>query len=374
MALIDVVLPEDQVEGTRSQVQRWLKAVGEHAKRDEPLVEIETDKVTVEVPSPADGVLAEIVAAEGVDVSPGAVIARLRTGAAAEPPSPGPARATPPVAVAARSPSPPAHAAAAGRLSPAVKRLLLERGLRAEDVAGSGEGGRLTVDDVLAAAPPAGVSTKPAVAEPVDTDEAGLRRVPHTPMRRRIAAHMVESLLRDRAARHERVAGGSHRRARRSRAAQGGVRTPGCCAHADRLLRRSLRGCDPRRAGSERALGRRRDPRARSNAHRRRNRARRSWPGRACDPRRGQSRSRWHRRCARRARRPRARGQAHAGGPARRDLHDFEPRRERQPAGGADHHQPAPVGDPRRRQAREACRRRDPRAAATRSSSGPAAT
>ena len=195
MALIDVVLPEDQVEGTRSQVQRWLKAVGEHAKRDEPLVEIETDKVTVEVPSPADGVLAEIVAAEGVDVSPGAVIARLRTGAAAEPPSPGPARATPPVAVAARSPSPPAHAAAAGRLSPAVKRLLLERGLRAEDVAGSGEGGRLTVDDVLAAAPPAGVSTKPAVAEPVDTDEAGLRRVPHTPMRRRIAAHMVESLL-----------------------------------------------------------------------------------------------------------------------------------------------------------------------------------
>ena len=84
---------------------------------------------------------------------------------------------------------------AAGRLSPAVKRLLAERGLRAEDVAGSGEGGRLTVDDVLAAAPPAGVSTKPAVTEPVDTDEAGLRRVPHTPMRRRIAAHMVESLL-----------------------------------------------------------------------------------------------------------------------------------------------------------------------------------
>jgi 2-oxoglutarate dehydrogenase E2 component (dihydrolipoamide succinyltransferase) len=196
MALIDVVLPEDQVEGTRSQVQRWLKAVGEHAKRDEPLVEIETDKVTVEVPSPADGVLAEIVAAEGVDVAPGAVIARLRPGAAADLPSPGMTRATPPVAVTARSsPPPPANAAAAGRLSPAVKRLLAERGLRAEDVAGSGEGGRLTVDDVLAAAPPAGASTKPSVTEPEDTADAGLRRVPHTPMRRRIAAHMVESLL-----------------------------------------------------------------------------------------------------------------------------------------------------------------------------------
>jgi 2-oxoglutarate dehydrogenase E2 component (dihydrolipoamide succinyltransferase) len=71
--LIDVLLPADQVEGTRSQVQRWLKAVGEAAKRDEPLVEIETDKVTVEVPAPADGVLAEIVAPEGTDVAPGAV-------------------------------------------------------------------------------------------------------------------------------------------------------------------------------------------------------------------------------------------------------------------------------------------------------------
>ncbi|HKX98194.1 MAG TPA: biotin/lipoyl-containing protein, partial [Steroidobacteraceae bacterium] len=89
--LIDVVLPADQVEGTRSQVQRWLKAVGEAAKRHEPLVEIETDKVTVEVPSPEDGVLAEIVAAEGVDVEPGSVLGRLRavaasvSGRAAEP-------------------------------------------------------------------------------------------------------------------------------------------------------------------------------------------------------------------------------------------------------------------------------------------------
>jgi 2-oxoglutarate dehydrogenase E2 component (dihydrolipoamide succinyltransferase) len=75
-----------------------------------------------------------------------------------------------------------------------VKRLLAERGLQAEDVPGSGEGGRLTVEDVLAAAPRAG-APRPAPATPAPADEAGVRRVPHTPMRRRIAAHMVESLL-----------------------------------------------------------------------------------------------------------------------------------------------------------------------------------
>src|SRR6188508_946140 len=88
---IDVVLPEDQVEGSRSQVQRWLKAVGDSTRRHEPLVEIETDKVTVEVPAPADGILAEILAVEGTDVMPGAVLGRLRAGAvvaAVSPPAP----------------------------------------------------------------------------------------------------------------------------------------------------------------------------------------------------------------------------------------------------------------------------------------------
>jgi 2-oxoglutarate dehydrogenase E2 component (dihydrolipoamide succinyltransferase) len=191
--LIEVVLPADQVEGTRSQVQRWLKAVGQAAKRHEPLVEIETDKVTVEVPSPADGVLAEIVAAEGADVEPGALLARLRTGAAADAPA---IAAAVPAAAAARPAATPATATrAGGALSPAVRRLLAERGLAAHQVRGSGEGGRITVDDVLAAGP--GVAAPgpgPAAAAPA-ADETGARRVPHTPMRRRIASHMVESLL-----------------------------------------------------------------------------------------------------------------------------------------------------------------------------------
>jgi len=190
--LIDVVLPEDQVEGSRSQVQRWLKAVGEGVKRHEPLIEIETDKVTVEVSAPADGILAEIVAAEGTDVAPGAVLGRLRAGSAGVTTAP-----APPPKPAARAPTGIASAATpggGGRLSPAVRRLLTERGLRAEDVAGSGEGGRITVEDVLAAKPQdAAAAGVRAAAAP---GEEGVRPIPHTPMRRRIAAHMVESLLR----------------------------------------------------------------------------------------------------------------------------------------------------------------------------------
>jgi 2-oxoglutarate dehydrogenase E2 component (dihydrolipoamide succinyltransferase) len=193
--LIDVVLPEDQVEGSRSQVQRWLKAVGEATKRHEPLVEIETDKVTVEVPAPADGVLAEIVAAEGTDVAPGAVLGRLSAGApAVAAAGVSASRAAAPAAAAVRAPPGASRAIAggAGRLSPAVRRLLGERGLRPEDVAGSGEGGRITVEDVLAAQPADAASSAPAAPAPA---EHGVRRIPHTPMRRRIAAHMVESLL-----------------------------------------------------------------------------------------------------------------------------------------------------------------------------------
>jgi 2-oxoglutarate dehydrogenase E2 component (dihydrolipoamide succinyltransferase) len=189
--LVDIVLPADQVEGTRSQVQRWLKVVGDAAKRHEPLVEIETDKVTVEVSAPADGVLEEIVAAEGVDVEPGALLGRLRAGIAAAA-KPGKAQGAP--APSQRAAAPRVAGGGAGRLSPAVSRLLAERGLAADAVQGSGEGGRITVEDVLAAVPRA-AAAKPAPARPAVPEEAGLRRVPHTPMRRRIAERMVESLL-----------------------------------------------------------------------------------------------------------------------------------------------------------------------------------
>ena len=194
---IDVLLPVDQAEGTRSQVLRWLKAVGDPVKRHEPLVEIETDKVTVEVPAPADGVLREIAAAEGTDVEPGALLGRvapMATGSVS--PSIAPtSTAAPKAAAESQAAATAGHRASSDRMSPAVRRLLAEHGLDADAVRASGEGGRITVDDVLVAvarrAAPAAKTAQPAaVAEP-----DGIRRVPHTPMRRRIAAHMVESLL-----------------------------------------------------------------------------------------------------------------------------------------------------------------------------------
>jgi 2-oxoglutarate dehydrogenase E2 component (dihydrolipoamide succinyltransferase) len=199
-APIDVLLPADQAEGSRSQVLRWLKTIGEPVRLHEPLVEIETDKVTVEVSAPADGILQEIAAAEGQDVEPGALLGRLT-----------PARRDDPVTLSAsagtkssdgttdaRATAPARRRTTHTRMSPAVRRLLTEHALDANEITGTGEGGRLTVDDVLAAA--ARGATRVSVALPVDSASAGgqsdgVRRVPHTPMRRRIAAHMVESLL-----------------------------------------------------------------------------------------------------------------------------------------------------------------------------------
>ena len=195
--LIDVLLPADQAEGTRSQVLRWLKAVGEPVRRHEPLVEIETDKVTVEVPAPADGILQEIAAAEGVDVAPGALLGRVVPGPAAATAVTGGAGAAP-VAPGAAPAAAAGHRSSTDRMSPAVRRLLAEHGLDAGAVRATGAGGRITADDVLAAAAQRGApaaATQSAAGESVRPDSGGDRRVPHTPMRRRIASHMVESLL-----------------------------------------------------------------------------------------------------------------------------------------------------------------------------------
>ena len=78
---IEIRAPEEQEEGTRSQVLRWLKAVGEPVGEYEPLIELETDKVTVEVAAPGSGVLAEIVKSEGEEVAPGEVLGRIAASA-----------------------------------------------------------------------------------------------------------------------------------------------------------------------------------------------------------------------------------------------------------------------------------------------------
>ncbi|HYB65205.1 MAG TPA: 2-oxo acid dehydrogenase subunit E2, partial [Steroidobacteraceae bacterium] len=217
-ASLDIRAPAEQTEGTRSQLLRWLKRVGEPVEANEPLIELETDKVTVEVASPASGVLAEILKHEQDEISPGELLGRIATGAAgAARVSPraqaedaaahATAASAPQASVAASAPAAaaPRAAAGAGQPSPAVRRLLAEHGLTEDRVPGTGPGGRITVEDVLSAAArgsgAAPADTAPAAAPGPATVAAAAvgairsHRVPHTAVRRRIAEHMTKSLL-----------------------------------------------------------------------------------------------------------------------------------------------------------------------------------
>jgi 2-oxoglutarate dehydrogenase E2 component (dihydrolipoamide succinyltransferase) len=198
VAALEVRAPAEQTEGTRSQVLRWLKSVGERVAENEPLIEIETDKVTVEVASPGAGILTEILKHEQEEIEPGELLARIEVAAAAAATTPG-AGAAPPAQVTAVTTAT-ARAPAGGHLSPAVRRLLAEHGLDAAQLRGSGAAGRIMVEDVLQAAAavvaPAAVASAPQATAPAPpSDAGGVRRVPHTVVRRRIAEHMVQSLL-----------------------------------------------------------------------------------------------------------------------------------------------------------------------------------
>jgi 2-oxoglutarate dehydrogenase E2 component (dihydrolipoamide succinyltransferase) len=199
---VEVRAPAEQTEGTRSQVLRWLKQVGDPVAQNEPLIEIETDKVTVEVAAPAAGTLARVLKHEQDEISPGELLGHIDpVGASASvvltPATPATAPAAQPTARAGAAARP---SAAASSLSPAVRRLLGERGLEASAVTGTGPGGRIMVEDVLragsagAAAPSA---PAPAIAPPAPGADGAPRShlVPHTAVRRRIAEHMVASLL-----------------------------------------------------------------------------------------------------------------------------------------------------------------------------------
>ncbi|HKU15670.1 MAG TPA: 2-oxo acid dehydrogenase subunit E2 [Steroidobacteraceae bacterium] len=200
-ATIEIRAPSEQTEGTRSQVQRWLKAVGDAVAENEPLIELETDKVTIEIPAPGAGVLAEILKQEQEEIAPGELLGRIEAGAASQasakattaPAQRAQQTALDDVTTAALS----AHAAAlsGGRNSPAVRRLLAEHKLHAADVRGSGAGGRITVDDVLEHAARKR-EPQPVASQPVAPQAGGsVKRVPHTTIRKRIAERMVESLL-----------------------------------------------------------------------------------------------------------------------------------------------------------------------------------
>jgi len=143
---MDVTVPELGESVTEGTVGRWLKQVGESFAADEPLVEIETDKVTAELPAPAAGTLIEIVADEGVDVEVGAIVGRITTGDAPAVPAP----AAPETPAASEAPEAPAASANTEHpLSPAVRKLVDEHGLDPATIPVTGRDGRITKGDVM---------------------------------------------------------------------------------------------------------------------------------------------------------------------------------------------------------------------------------
>ena len=157
MGVSPIKMPQLGESVTEGTVDRWLKKEGDFVKKDEPLVEVVTDKVNAEIPSPFEGVLIKISVAEGTTIAIGTEIAQIEVdgagtaepaAAAAEPAAPA---AQPAVTAGTPAPVPaPADGAAPGRFSPAVRRLAEQNGIDPGSVPGSGEGGRVTRDDVLA--------------------------------------------------------------------------------------------------------------------------------------------------------------------------------------------------------------------------------
>src|SRR5205823_585241 len=152
MGVSQIKMPQLGESVTEGTVDKWLKREGDFVRRDEPLVEVVTDKVNAEIPSPFEGTLVRITVAEGTTVPIGAEIGQMEVeGALPEPP----AAATPAPAEPSGAPEPvPARPspepAERQRFSPAVRRLAEEHGIDPSQIAGSGEGGRVTRDDVLA--------------------------------------------------------------------------------------------------------------------------------------------------------------------------------------------------------------------------------
>jgi len=196
--IIEVQVPQLSESVAEGTLASWKKKIGEAVGRDEILIDIETDKVVLEVPSPGAGVLVEIVKGDGETVVSGELIARIDTeakaGAAAEAPK---AAAAPAAAPA------PSAAAPAGTASPSARKILDEKGVAAADVAGSGRGGRVTKEDAVAAhaAAPSGPVAAPAAARAalptpptgVDTGPRTEQRVPMTRLRARIAERLLQS-------------------------------------------------------------------------------------------------------------------------------------------------------------------------------------
>jgi 2-oxoglutarate dehydrogenase E2 component (dihydrolipoamide succinyltransferase) len=210
MALIEVKVPQLSESVAEATLLQWHKKPGEAVARDENLIDVETDKVVLELPAPSAGVLVSVVKGDGSTVVSGEVIATIDTEASAGAAA---TAAPPPAAVASASPAAataPASQAKAGVAMPAAAKMMAESGLAASQVAGTGRDGRITKGDVIGAVAaqsqtpaPAAIPTGapagalPVVKAPVDierlTEGRPEQRVPMSRLRQRVAERLLQS-------------------------------------------------------------------------------------------------------------------------------------------------------------------------------------
>ncbi|ODU80977.1 2-oxoglutarate dehydrogenase complex dihydrolipoyllysine-residue succinyltransferase [Novosphingobium sp. SCN 63-17] len=195
---IEVKVPTLGESVSEATVGQWLKKPGDTVAVDEPIASLETDKVAVEVPAPAAGVIGQLMVAEGDTVSVGALLAVIEEGGSAAAVAPAATPAPAPAPAAASAPAATTADADAAVLSPAVRRAVLEHGIDPSTVKGTGKDGRLTKEDVLSAAqakqaaPAAAVSAPAPAAAPAAAPTAGRNeeRVKMTRLRQTIAKRL----------------------------------------------------------------------------------------------------------------------------------------------------------------------------------------
>ena len=194
--MTDIVVPTLGESVSEATVAKWMKKAGDAVKKDETLVELETDKVSVEVSAPEAGVLSEIVAAEGATVTIGALLGRMGA-AGAQPAQAAPkAEAPKPAPEAPKPAAAPQPAAGARQAPPSVQRISAESGVDMSSMTGSGRDGRVTKADALAIIENRSAQAAPAPAHPpLQARVVGEReeRVPMTRLRRTIARRLKEA-------------------------------------------------------------------------------------------------------------------------------------------------------------------------------------
>ncbi|MBU3609375.1 2-oxoglutarate dehydrogenase complex dihydrolipoyllysine-residue succinyltransferase [Polynucleobacter wuianus] len=193
MAIFEVKVPQLSESVAEATLLQWKKKVGDAVGQDEILIEIETDKVVLEVPAPSAGVLTEIIVADGGTVVAEQLIAKIDSTAVASaaPAAAAPAPAAAPAAAPAKAAAPAAKASGVAA-SPSASKILAEKGIDAGQVAGSGRDGRITKGDALNAST-GGAKSAALPSAPIPTGDRPEERVPMSRLRARIAERLLES-------------------------------------------------------------------------------------------------------------------------------------------------------------------------------------